>query len=77
MSLFKMKYIILCKQNAINCVLILGLPSKTTLKKTYILMYMNRQQRSLPVLAQIRCGILVIHIETGRSGMIIITVFGE
>ena len=56
MSLFKMKYIILCKQNGINGVL--GLPSKTTLKKTYILMYMNRQQRSL--LAQIRCGILVI-----------------
>ena len=30
----------------------------------YILMYMNRQQRSL--LAQLRCGILPLHIETGR-----------
>ena len=27
-------------------------------------MYMNRQQRSL--LAQLRCGILPLHIETGR-----------
>ena len=30
----------------------------------YVLMYMNRQQRSL--LAQLRCGILPLHIETGR-----------
>ena len=35
MSLFKMKYIILCKQNGINGVL--GLPSKTTLKKNIYL----------------------------------------
>ena len=41
----------------------------------YILMYMNRQQRSL--LVQLRCGVLVLYTETGRSGMIFIIVFIE